>query len=453
MSGSKVFKFQLLCVLCVLFASACSGGGGSPAPEATSSENVPLVDDSLNDLKAADSKSAYAEVMPDCVKVIRASDSCTLNKLPLIGQEFENPTIDDIMSRVLVSHDWMAGRLRDALKILPADILTLFKATTAIVIDADIRPSHYTPRTGAIYIDPIYLWLSNDEKNTVAKAKDFRSDYGDGLQFERAWRYVKDNAKAYKSFSLNGDATRELNDILYPLAAVLYHELSHANDTFPIASHATLDRNKTVYSAFLNTVPQSVAKKLGEQLPLKNEFLFDMAQILMVGLMPGESQKEVTGEYMGSQLEGDGANDIYNYVAPVTSLSVAMLHEDVAMLFEETMMKYHFNIDRDVAFLRSNPAGEKCNDFTIQWGMRNRIADPKVSERAKLVASTILPSSDFVSFFETLNAPQTLPTAVGWCSILNSSAKTMARGKSALAIFYGVQDDSEKLESQLLPGL
>ena len=452
MKVSAIFKIQLLCILCIFLGSACSGGGNAAKTSSATSENAPLVNDSLDDLRIVDGKSAYADVMPGCVIIIRASDSCTLKTLPLLGHEFENPSIDDVMSRVLVSHDWMATRFREVLNVLPADILTLFKATTAIVIDADVRPSHYTPRTGAIYIDPEVLWLNNDEKNAISKAKDFRSDFGNGLQFENVSRYVKGNKKAYKNYSLNSSATRELDDIIYLVASVLYHELSHANDSFPLGTHSALNSNKTVYQAYLDNM-QPVARALSEKLPLKNEFLFDMAQILKVGMMAGESQKEVTGEYVGSQLEGDGANDIYSYVSKETSLSVAVLREDVAMLFEEAMMKYHFDLDRDVAFLWKNPVGEKCNDFTIQWGQRSRIGDPKVSERAHFVVNAILPEANVTTFFETLSAPQALPTDVGWCSVLEPDGKSMVRAKSALALFYGVKEESEPMTDRLHPGL
>lgn len=452
MEWSRVSKFQLLCILCTLLGSACSGGGGSPKAEATGSENAPLMNDSLSDVKVVDEKSPYADVLLECVRIIRASDSCMLKTLPILGHEFENPSIDDVMSRTLVSHDWMATRFREVLNVLPGDILTLLKATTAVVIDSDVRPSYYSPRTGAIYIDPEVLWLSNDEKNTISKAKDFRSDFGNGLQFENVSRYVKGNKKAYKNYSLNGSATRELSDIIYLVASVLYHELSHANDSFPLGTHSALNSNKTVYQAYLANM-QPVARSLSEKLPLKNEFLFDMAQILKVGMMAGESQKEVTGEYVGRQLEGDGANDIYSYVSKETSLSVAVLREDVAMLFEEAMMKYHFDLDRDVAFLWKNPVGEKCNDFTIQWGQRNRIGDPKVSERAQFVVNEILPETDVATFFETLSTPQSLPTGVGWCSVLEPDGKSIVRGKSALALFYGVKEELEPMTDRLPPGL
>lgn len=432
------------------FAVGCSGSSGGGRQ--TGNELSAVADESLSDVRAVNTSSPYAAFMIDCVRIIKTSDSCTLEKLPLIGQEFENPTIDDIMARVVVSHDWMAERFRAVLNELPSDIPTLLKATTAIVIDADIRPSHYNTRTGALYLDPAILWLSNEEKSSISQRKDFRSDYGNALRFADAWRYVKDGGKPYKKLPLDGDETRELKDIVYLVAAVLYHESSHANDSFPTSGMSNLNRDQSVYDAYLgNSV--SIARTLGEKFPLKSDFLFDMAQILMVGLLPADSQKETDAETMGAALENDGANDIYNYVSPATSLAVAVLREDVAMLFEETMMKYHFNIDRDVAFLRDDHFGKKCDDYILKWGVRNRIADPRVIERAKLVASMVNPGKDISGFLEALSAPKILPVDVGWCSSMDLGAVATGNANSAKHMSLNGRGSDEPMESQLRPGL
>lgn len=242
-----------------------------------------------------DEKSPYKGVLVGCVSIMKAADSCTLQKLPLIGEDFENPTIDDVMSRVAVSHSWMATRFRDLLTALPPDILTLMKSITAVVIDADVRPSYYSPRTGAIYLDPAKLWLTNDEKATINKKADFRQNYGDALQFISEWRYVKDNVKAYKNYKLDGTDERELKDILYLAAATLYHELSHANDAFPAATHAEVVKNESVYQASRDG-RVSIAKALETKLPLKDDYLYDMAQVMLIGLAPSDDQKQASGD-------------------------------------------------------------------------------------------------------------------------------------------------------------
>lgn len=442
-------KCLFLCAVLGALAVGCSGSAGGAKPGADLS---PVADESLSDIRVAGGKSPYADAIVGCVRIIRSSDSCTLKKLPLIGQEFESPTVDDIMTRVVVSHDWMAERFRAVLNELPADIPTLLKATTAIVIDADVRPSHYNTRTGALYLDPAMLWLSNEEKATINPTKDYRSGYGEGLRFQDVWRYVKGNERAYKKLPLDSDETRELKDIVHLVAVVLYHESSHANDSFPASKRSGLNSDETVYQAFLGNT-ESIARTLGAKYPLKSDFLFDMAQILMVGLLPGDIQKETAAEDMGVALEADGANDIYNYVSPATSLAMAVLREDVAMLFEETMMKYHFNIDRDVGFLQDNQLGEKCDDFILKWGVRNRIADPRVIERAKFVAGMVNPGQDISSFFQGLSAPAALPINQGWCSTINPNGVAPVATKLVHPVYRSAPGADEPLESQLRPGL
>lgn len=452
MNRHHYLKHLCLGIAFSCLAMGCNGGSNGNATSAFPN-NPSLTRENLSDVSVVDSKSPYADVLATCTRITRANDSCSLKKLPLIGQEFEKPTIDDVMSRVLVSHPWMGQRFREVLDALPADILTLLKAATAIVIDADIRPSYYGTRTGALYLDPGILWLSNEEKATISKEKDFRNDYSEGLLFEDVWRYVKDNVKAYKNYPLDGNETRELKDILYRVAAVLYHESSHANDIFPVSGREDLNIDETVYQTFMGNM-KSIARTLDEKFPLKSEFLYDMAQILIVGMIPGDSQKKINAEEMGVALENDGANDIYNYVSSATSLSVAVLGEDVAMLFEETMMKYHFNVDRDVGFLQDNPLGESCNDFILKWGVRNRIADSRVIERAKLVASMTIPSEDLSGFFQSLGTPQSLLLGVGWCASIDPSGTSGSNtvGVKKMHDSYSVNGE-EKLESQLRPGL
>lgn len=119
------------------------------------------------------------------------------------------------------------------------------------------------------------------------------------------------------------------------------------------------------------------------------------------------------------------------------------------MLFEEVMMKYHFDIDRDIGFLQNTPSGKSCNDFPLQWGVRNRIADANVIERAKLVASMVLPDTGFTALFQKLHGAQSFPKDVGWCALL-TQASTSGASKSAKQIS---SSDDAPLERPLRPGL
>ena len=59
----------------------------------------------------------------------------------------ETPTFDRVMDRVVVSHRWMGERLEEVLRRAPDDLLRVLGAISAIVIDADVRPSFYWPLT------------------------------------------------------------------------------------------------------------------------------------------------------------------------------------------------------------------------------------------------------------------------------------------------------------------
>ena len=131
------------------------------------------------------SNSAYKDVLIDCINPTNEeSDSCALNTLPFISQENKIVTKAMIMKRVVVSDAWMAERFSQLLDVLDGkNIINLFGATTAIVIHKDVRPSFYTPVTGAIYLDPRYLWLIPSEARSITEQEDFRSDFGSDLQF------------------------------------------------------------------------------------------------------------------------------------------------------------------------------------------------------------------------------------------------------------------------------
>ena len=110
------------------------------------------------------------------------------------------------------------------------DIKNLLRATTAIVISYDVRPSFYWAATGAIYLDAENFWLTPQERDTINEAPDFRADFGSDLQFVMPWRYVKDNAYASHNYSNSARVTRTPAEALYRLTSLMYHELAHAND-------------------------------------------------------------------------------------------------------------------------------------------------------------------------------------------------------------------------------
>ncbi len=377
--------------------AACGGGGGGGGTAEP-------------DLLVANAAGPWADALVPCVTAEFTSQSCTMAELPLLGQQTLLPSIDDIMNRVVVSDEWMATRFRAYLQQLPAEARRLFVPLTAIVIAGDIRPSFYTTLTGAIYLDPQHLWLTNAEKTTISAVPDFRAGYGSDLDFVSLARYVDGNDYAWDYYPLSGTATRTLADIVRPLSATLFHELGHANDFFPRASLATLDRNLRVVAAAELLLPNTTSELLYASLPLTSSLWFDLAEVLYIGLPSTAAQRALTPGEVGIEFQNDGASDDYAY---------AYIYEDTAMLFEESLMRYFFGIEREVAYTDAPALGleQFCDQYVIRWGYRNRISEPLVRARAELVLQSLLDEPDVSAYLSGWAAPQALTNGSDWCTV------------------------------------
>ena len=364
----------------------------------------------------------YAEVLVACVRVEEPEESCLLDDLPLLGMDTMSPDIDDVMERVVVSHDWMGVRFRQALEQLDPHLLQMLRSVTAIVIDDDIRPSRYLPISGAIYLDPFFLWTTNAEKDTIWKGQDYRAGFGDRLSFFVFARFVRDDDWAFGDFSLFDDIERTIDDLEEPLAALLYHELAHAVDFVPAGEIGGLDSSRSFFEAVLETDYPWPSFELDDDDPLTSSLLFGIAAVRFRGVDPTFAQRAVTASQAAAAFEPDGANDDYAY---------SNVREDLAMLFEETMMRYAYGIERDVAFIPSpsNPTG--CESYVVTWGTRNRIGRANVKERARFVTDRILPDLDLDAFYASLDPPEDLRTGIDWCDSVVLEAPPTARASEA----------------------
>lgn len=394
--------------------------------------------------------STYSAEVIGCAFAIEADmEQCDLGTLPLIGMETSSPSKNDIANRLITSQDWMGVRFMQVLDELPPDILLLFKSVTAIVIDDNINPSFYTGLTGAIYINPNGLWLTKSEQDSIKPKEDSRIGFGDNLNFISLWRYLKDGR--YTSSSTEA-ASRPLSDIELPLAALLYHELAHANDFLPPETHSSLASSDKVYEAiekiYENTSTSLISQDLAENLPLSSSEMIGLADVAFYGETASREQMAYTAADVGALFAEDAANDDYNF----TSYDKVLFHEDVAMLFEELMMKYHYDLDRELAFTTASvDYSPFCNDYFIGWGQSGRIGDPLVKARASLVAQRLLPDDQaLISFISSLNTPT--QTAVGgdWCAPFRLAARRQMVGAesdtpvSASATSYDTNIDRRK---------
>lgn len=353
--------------------------------------------------------SPYADTIVDCVYSNQLSSSCQLSSLPLIAQNTLSPSIDDIMERVVVSHPWMGKRFKAFLEQYDTDndFKNLLRATTAIVISYDIRPAFYWAATGAIYLDPDYLWLTPNERDTINEAPDYRSGFGSELQFEMLWRYVKNNNYASKYFPLNERVNRDSSDILFDLGYLLYHELAHANDFFPSTKWQQLSSNTRVLDAALNENTQSDI--LDISYPLNSQVMKDLAQVRYAGANPSNQQISYQPSDIQSYFEPDGAVYFYSYTST---------REDYAMLFEELMMYSRYGISRDIAITNNPPNGSPGSAYIVNWGQRGRVAEDHLTDRVIFATERVLPEFDAQMALSELPQVKQLSSGANWVESL-----------------------------------
>ena len=370
--------------------------------------------------------SPHADALINCVYSNTLTSSCTLSQTPLLAKEVTNsstvPSIENIMDRVVVSHQWMGDRFKDFLINNDAnnDIKNLLRATTAIVISYDVRPSFYWAATGAIYLDAENFWLTPDERDTINEAPDYRADFGNELQFVMPWRYVKDNAYASKSYNKSERVTRTAEDALFRLSSLMYHELAHANDFFPSNEWYVHSSVQRVLDAATNTTFES--DELAVSFPLNSQEMRGLAQVSFAGETASQTQKNYLPADIEAFFSPEGASDFYAY---------SSLREDYAMLFEELMMQSRFNVIRDVA-ITNQPNGENISaaDYNVTWGQRGRIGDNKLRDRVLFSAGRILPEFDSQIAMSLISAPIEMVEGTNWLENLNISPKELDNRKA-----------------------
>lgn len=383
-------------------------------------------DDRVANVFPYNSTSPYADSIVGCVYSNTLSSSCTLSTLPLLAANSEALSINDIMDRLVVSHEWMGDRFLDFLVENDDndDFKNLLRATTAIVISYDVRPSFYWAATGAIYLDPDNFWLTPDERDTINEAPDFRSDFGKELQFVMPWRYVKDNDYADNYFPIDSRTTRTSSDGFYRLASLLYHELAHANDFFPSTEWFTHDDTSRVLDAAVSTNFESDG--LAVIYPLQSSEMRALASVSFSGESATPDQKNYTPSDIETFFSPDRATGYYAYSSE---------REDYALLFEELMMQSRFNVFRDVA-ITNLPTGDDifASDYIVTWGQRGRIGEEEIKERVLYSAERVLPEFNSVDALAEVPTPIMMTPGDNWIENLSISpivddAKGLVRGK------------------------
>ncbi|CAA6803730.1 MAG: Unknown protein [uncultured Sulfurovum sp.] len=368
---------QLLFTTLVLFGlTAC---GSNKHGESSTPDNVGTL---ANSAFVYDNNSPYKETLLGCIEPDDVSSSCTLNTLPLIAQESSGVTKNMIMQRLVVSDKWMGERFSQLLDHLAGkEIYTLFGSVTAVVIHKDIIPSFYTTTTGAIYIDPRYLWVTDQESKTITQKEDFRSDFGSQLQFI-AGSYSTHNGYSIRSqVEMGSGQDRNFNDTIAPFAGLLYHELAHANDFIPPSMIDSLDTTKIVSEVIRDISNSRVSSALYNYSPLTSSELLSLGKVMYHGHTATEEEKDLSGYVAGALFDEEDASDIYAY---------STMYEDTATLFADTMMKLYFNVNNNVVFVNADKLNNQ-NVIELEWGVRNPVAKASVAHRAIFVSDRLNP--------------------------------------------------------------
>ncbi len=440
MIETRMWVFLIATVL-----TGCGGSGGDTPEPVGDDPDVLARNDirDVDDLFVYRPDSPYAAVIKECVLVETADGACTLETLPFITQATPDFTKDDIMDRLLVTHDWMGERFETLLQNAPNNMIPLFGSLTSIVIGSTVRPSHYWTGTGGIRLDPATLWLSLEEKANVSIAEDYRSDFAKDLIFREILSMRIGDSPAVQYFSLSDKNERDLKDIEIPVYRLLYHELSHAVDYLPNASVATLDSSLVPARALDNNSQYFLSPLLYLDLPLYSQTLYDLGQVSFRGETATEDQKSITPAFAGLEMANDGAAEFYGYNTR---------REDLATLFTATMMKYDFGIDYFSAFVTKPTESEYgCEDLKVGWGVKNRLADALVAPRARWVVESVYGPDPVIDNFFANNLGQALPMIAGldWCSNRDGVTTVAASQKSGVDALEATAAMRRQLEGEL----
>ena len=336
----------------------------------------------------------YSDVLKACVYDAAQYQSgprynlCTLGRLPLLAQEGDGntPTVEQVMNRVLVSHDWLGRNFEQFLRVhdTRGDFRRMFMSVTAIVMSTHIRPSHYYAGTGAIYLDGDAYWLSPEERDTMNEAADYRSEFGSGLLYMTLWRYVENNKSIFAFFDPRQRITRTMGDLRNEAAWELYHELSHALDFVPPAAYAGLLPSRSfwdnVYPRYNNYLLTS--DTVPARFPLTSTVMTNLGKVQFRGAAATDVQKAYSPGQIASYFSADIATDVYNY---------STQFEDIAMTSEEALMQRRLGIRRDFAIADYLSGKTSSSGAIVRWGQRGRVGEATIKPKALAITQALTP--------------------------------------------------------------
>lgn len=347
---------------------------------------------------------AQLEVVGSGVKL------CPLSRLPFLAQDTRGavPTVEQVMDRVIVSHDWLGRNFETFLRTQDprGDFRRMLGSVTAVVLGTQVRPSFYYAGNGAIHLDADTFWLTPEERDTVNEAPDYRSEFGSALQYTSLWRYVQNNQNIFAYFDPEARVTRNTEDLRNESAWVMYHELGHALDFLPPADYSALDRRYTVWRNLYGRYGAGLltSDTVSTNFPLRSTLLVGLGQVNFQGVEATATQKAYSVDLVAKQFADDLATDEYAYSSS---------REDTAMTLEEFLMSHRLGIRRDVGFIAKASGEPTPSSRLVAWGQRGRIGEPAMGPRAKSIVQALVPWVD-ASEVDRLPAPLALRAGESW---------------------------------------
>ncbi|MCW5661578.1 MAG: hypothetical protein KIT60_28085 [Burkholderiaceae bacterium] len=377
--------------------------------------------------------SPYAGDLVPCAydAALRSDTLCPLSRLPFLAQQNGGapPTVEQVMDRVLVSHDWLGRNFETFLRTQEpqGDFRRMLMSTTAVVLGTQVRPSFYYAATGAIYLDADNFWLTPAERDTVSEVPDFRGDFDRDLAYGGVWRYVQNNQSIFVFFDPRARVTRDASLLLYDAGWLMYHELGHALDFMPPSAYGALDPG---LSAWGHIAPRYGAGRLtsnalAAQFPLSSAVLRGLAQVKFWGVAADATQRGYTPDQVADFFNTDIATDEYNY---------STIYEDAAMTLEELLMSRRLGIRRDVAITDKITDTTTGSTLIVRWGQRGRVGSDNIKPRARALAQALVPWFD-LNEVDNLPAPLPMRTGESWNANLSLPAPpSVPHSEMALAV-------------------
>ena len=380
----------------------------------------------------------YARVLAGCVYDADLryrganQNTCPLTRLPFLAQEALPadgiPTVDQVMDRVVVSHDWLGRNFENFLRSQDTrgDFRRLLKGVTAVVLGTQVRPSFYYALTGAIYLDGDNFWLTPDERDTVNEAPDFRSDFDRDLQYSGLWRYVQNNRSIFVFFDPRSRVGRDSSYLLNESGWLMYHELGHAQDFLPPSQYAGLD---SALDPWGNIGPRYASRQLTSDLvtaafPLTSTQMAGLAQVKFQGATANAAQRAYTPDQVAGFFSIDLATDEYNY---------STTREDVAISLEEFLMQHRLGILRDKAITDKISATTTSSTLLVRWGQRGRVGDANIKPRVRAMVQQLTPWID-PAIVDGLPTPLQMRPGESW----NANLSLPAPPRVATALSLGL---------------